>query len=66
MPADQPTFAHYLGNAGYDAVLTGWSKSLNDGEILAFNVDSVSTIQRVTISLKIQKKHSLSICYSVV
>jgi len=23
LPADQPTFAHYLGNAGYDAVLTG-------------------------------------------
>ncbi len=39
-----------------DAVLTGWSKSLNDGEILAFNVDSATTITRVTVNLQVRKR----------
>ena len=34
-----------------DATLTGWSTSLTAGDILAFNVDSVTTIQRLTISI---------------
>ncbi len=38
-----------------DTVLSGWDKTVNEGDIFAFNVDSVSTIQRVTISLKVQR-----------
>jgi hypothetical protein len=38
-----------------DATLTGWTTSVTAGDILRFNVDSVATIERVTISLKITK-----------
>ena len=38
-----------------DSTLTGWTTSTAAGEILAFNVDSVATITRVTISLKVVK-----------
>jgi len=38
-----------------DTTLTGWTKTISAGDILAFNVDSCSTIERVTISLKIKK-----------
>lgn len=36
-----------------DTTLTGWTTSLTAGDILAFNVDSVTNITRVTISLKV-------------
>jgi len=38
-----------------DATLSGWTTALAAGDILAFNVDSVTTIQRVVISLKVAK-----------
>jgi len=38
-----------------DSTLTGWTKSISSGDILAFNVDSCATIQRVTISLLVEK-----------
>lgn len=38
-----------------DATLTGWTTSVAAGDILAFNVDSVATITRVTLSLKVTK-----------
>jgi hypothetical protein len=38
-----------------DATLTGWTKTINAGDILAFNVDSAATITRVTLALKIKK-----------
>jgi len=38
-----------------DSTLTGWTKSLTGGTILRFNVDSVTTITRCTISLEIKK-----------
>ncbi|MBA7575418.1 hypothetical protein ES708_17247 [subsurface metagenome] len=38
-----------------DSTLTGWTKSIAAGDILAYNVDSVTDIQRVTISLKVTK-----------
>jgi len=38
-----------------DATLAGWTKSISSGDILAFNVDSCATIQRVTISLLVEK-----------
>lgn len=38
-----------------DSTLTGWTTAIVAGDILAFNVDSVTDIQRVTISLKVVK-----------
>jgi hypothetical protein len=38
-----------------DSTLTGWTTSISAGDILAFNVNSVTTCQRVTISLKVTK-----------
>ena len=36
-----------------DNTLTGWTTSIEAGSILRFNVDSASTVTRVTISLKV-------------
>ncbi|KKM13587.1 hypothetical protein LCGC14_1714720 [marine sediment metagenome] len=38
-----------------DSTLTGWTTAIAAGDILAFNVDSVTDIQRLTISLKVTK-----------
>lgn len=38
-----------------DTTLSGWTTSVSAGDILRFNVDSVSTVQRVTISLTVTK-----------
>jgi len=38
-----------------DSTLTGWTKTISAGDILAFNVDSCSTITRVTLALKVKK-----------
>ena len=38
-----------------NSTLTGWTKLVNVGDILAFNVDSCSTITRLTLSLKVVK-----------
>jgi len=38
-----------------DATLSGWTKTINAGDILAFNVDSCATITRVTLALKVKK-----------
>lgn len=38
-----------------DTTLTGWTKSIAKGDILRFNVDSVTTIQRVTLSLTVTR-----------
>ena len=38
-----------------DSTLSGWTTAIAAGDILAFNVDSVTDIQRVTISLKVTK-----------
>lgn len=36
-----------------DSTLTGWTTSISAGDTLRFNVDSVSTISRVTVQLKV-------------
>lgn len=36
-----------------DATLTGWTTSVAAGDILGFNVDSITTCQRVTIALRV-------------
>jgi len=38
-----------------DSTLTGWTTSLAAGDYLAFNVDSVSTVTRVTLALKVTR-----------
>lgn len=44
------------GNRKYqDATLTGWTTSLSKGDILAYNVDSITTILRVIVTLKVNK-----------
>jgi hypothetical protein len=37
-----------------DTTLTGWSTAVTAGDIFAFNVNSVLSIKRVTLSLKLQ------------
>lgn len=38
-----------------DTTLTGWTTSIAAGDILRLNVDSVSTVTRVTLALKVKK-----------
>jgi hypothetical protein len=38
-----------------DASLTGWTTSISAGDILRFNVDSVTSIERVTVALKVTR-----------
>lgn len=38
-----------------DTSLTGWTTALSEDDILAFHVDSASTIQRVMVSLKLER-----------
>jgi hypothetical protein len=38
-----------------DSTLTGWTTSITAGDILAFNIDSCSNIQRLTVSLEVER-----------
>jgi hypothetical protein len=38
-----------------DTTLTGWTKSIAAGDVLRFNLDSVETIERLTIKLTVQR-----------
>jgi len=38
-----------------DSTLTGWTTSISAGDILGFNVDSITTCTRVTVSLKVTR-----------
>jgi hypothetical protein len=38
-----------------DATLTGWTTTLTAGDTLRFNVDSITTLQRVVVSLRVRK-----------
>ena len=40
---------------GQVTTLTGWTTSITAGDIIGFNVDSATTVQRCTISLKVTK-----------
>jgi len=51
--AAKPTIA--AGVKDQDDALVGWTKTIAAGEILRFNIDSVTDIRRCTISLKIIK-----------
>jgi len=43
------------GKKDQDSTLTSWTKSLAAGDILAFNVDSCTTITRVSVILRVTK-----------
>lgn len=38
-----------------DTTLTGWTTSITAGDVLYFNVDSATTVQNVTLTLKVTK-----------
>ena len=38
-----------------DETLTGWTTSISAGDVLGFEVDSVSTVQEVTLTIKVKK-----------
>lgn len=48
----KPTITTAVKNQS--STLTGWTTSVSAGDILAFNVDSVTTIKRITLSLKVE------------
>ncbi len=41
------------GVKSQDTTLTGWTKTISAGDILAFNVDSASSVERVTVELTV-------------
>lgn len=49
----KPTLA--TAQKAQDATLTGWTTTIAAGDILAYNVDSITTCTRVVISLKVRK-----------
>jgi hypothetical protein len=51
--AAKPTIS--TATKSQDSTLTGWTTAIAAGDTLRFNVDSITTIQRVTISLKVTK-----------
>jgi len=40
---------------GQSSTLTGWTATINAGDTLRFNVDSASSVNRVTLSLKVKR-----------
>ena len=44
------------GRRHRDSALSGWTKALNTGDILAFNIDSCTTITRAVVCLKVTKR----------
>lgn len=38
-----------------NTTLTGWTTSVSAGDVFGFNVDSASTVKRVTLTLTVQK-----------
>jgi hypothetical protein len=43
------------GNKGEDRTLTSWS-DINAGDFIEFEVDSITTLERVTVALKVRPK----------
>jgi hypothetical protein len=42
-----------------DTSLTGWTKAVSAGDIIGFNIDSVSAITKVTVILKVRKTSAI-------
>ena len=51
--ATPPTIA--TATKSQDVTLTGWTKSITQGDCIRFNVDSCTTITRCTVSLGVTK-----------
>jgi hypothetical protein len=51
--SQKPTLSSAVKNQNTDP--NTWTAALNKGDILAFNVDSATTVQRVTIVLQVEK-----------
>jgi len=51
--AAPPTIA--AAQKSQDVTLTGWTTAIYAGDILAFNIDSCATIERVTLSLMVER-----------
>lgn len=48
--SDKPTIS--TATKGQDLAPTGWTTAVSAGDILRFNVDSITTCQRVTLSIR--------------
>jgi len=44
------------GTKDQDSTLTSWTTSLSEGDILRINVDSISTITRCTVAIRVRKR----------
>lgn len=51
--AAKPTISNAVKSL--DSTLTGWTTAVTSGDILRFNVDSVTSIKRVTVTLNVTK-----------
>lgn len=51
--AAKPTIS--ASNKSVNSTLTGWTTTINAGDVLAFNVDSVTSITRLTITLNVNR-----------
>ena len=51
--AAKPTLS--TAQKSQDTTLTGWTTAITAGDILEYNVDSATTVTRVTLSLKVIK-----------
>lgn len=51
--AAKPTLSSAIKSQ--DNALTGWNTTIGAGEVLRFNVDSATTVQRVTLILKLRR-----------
>lgn len=51
--ANEPEIA--TGVKDQDGTLTDWTTTINAGDILSFNVDSIDTIEKVTVVLLVKK-----------
>lgn len=52
--AAKPTIS--AGTKDQDSTLSGWTTEVSVGDTLRFNVDSVATIERCTVILKVRKR----------
>jgi hypothetical protein len=52
--SDLPTLSSAISSQ--DTTLTGWTTSLNAGDIIFFNLNSVSTLNRVIIALGVKRR----------
>lgn len=50
--AAKPTLS--AANKSEDTTLTGWTTSIAAGDVLGFNVDSVATVTRVSLTLEVE------------